>query len=82
MNIRKRRTLSATILAAAAALAIGVAIAAVPGPTATGEFYYYHNASGALVGYRAIDCNGNKVGWGVTSARYSSGWMICNPPAD
>jgi len=69
-------------LAALTLLTIGIAIAAAPGPTARGEFYYYFNASGTVVGYRAIDCDGNKVGWGVTSNRYSNGWMICDPGND
>lgn len=69
-------------LAVGAAFAIGAAVAAAPGPKAPGEFYYYLNASGAVVGYRAIECNGTKTGWGVVTGNYAHGWMICNPPAD
>lgn len=69
-------------LALGAVFAIGAATAAAPGPSAPGEFYYYLNASGAVVGYRAIDCDGNKVGWGTTTNRYSNGWMLCEPSAN
>lgn len=79
MSIRNRRKVSKLALAAVAALAIGAAIAAAPGPSAPGEFYYYLNASGSVVGYRAIDCDGNKTGWGTATNRYESGWMLCEP---
>lgn len=67
-------------LALLTALAIGTAAAfAAPGPTAAGEFYYYLDASGNVIGYRAIDCHGTPSGWGKTSTRYSNGWFVCDP---
>lgn len=67
-------------LALLAALAIGsVAAFAPPGPTSAGEFYYYFDASGNVVGYRALDCHGVASGWGKTSARYSNGYAFCDP---
>ncbi|MFZ5638209.1 MAG: DUF6289 family protein [Pseudomonadota bacterium] len=66
-------------LAFGAALAIGAAVAAAPGPTSIGEFYYYFDAAGNTIGYRAIDCNGNYTAWGKTSARYSNGYALCLP---
>lgn len=73
------RRLGRPLLAALAALAVGVAIAAAPGPTAIGEFYYYYDASGNQVGYRAIRCDGTYVAWGKTSTRYSNGYALCLP---
>jgi len=74
----KRRSAKIALVLAAACM-IGAAIAAAPGPTARGQFYYYLNASGTVVGYRAIDCSGKKVGWGTVTSRYADGWMICDP---
>ncbi len=79
LQSRKR---SNWLLAAVAALAVGAAVAAAPGPTSPGEFYYYLDAAGRVVGYRALDCNGNSVGWGKTTARYQSGYQLCNPIAN
>jgi len=73
---RGRRPL---LLALAAALVVGAAIAAPPGPTAIGDFYYYFDASGNTIGYRAIDCYGNYSAWGTTSNRYSVGHAYCVP---
>lgn len=67
------------LLALFASLALGTAFAANPGPTSIGEFYYYFDASGNTIGYRAIDCQGNLTAWGKTSARYSNGYAICLP---
>lgn len=66
-------------LALAAACAIGAAIAAAPGPTSNGKFYYYFDASGNTIGYRAISCNGALTAWGKTSNRYSNGYALCLP---
>ncbi len=76
-KIQRRSTKIA--LALGAAFAIGAAVAAAPGPTSRGEFYYYFNASGQVIGYRAIDCNGNTTGWGKTSTFYSNGYQLCLP---
>jgi hypothetical protein len=76
-SIMRRSTKIA--LAVGAAFVIGAAVAAAPGPTSPGEFYYYFNASGQVIGYRAIDCNGNPGGWGKTSTRYQNGYQLCLP---
>jgi Family of unknown function (DUF6289) len=83
----KERTMKTSIrrhgariaLALAAACVIGAAIAAAPGPTSNGEFYYYFDANGNTIGYRAINCNGTLAAWGKTSARYSNGYALCLP---
>lgn len=62
-----------------AILAAGSVYAIVVGPTGPGPFYTYFDASGTVIGYRAIDCHGNKTGWGRTSGSYSDGVMICDP---
>lgn len=74
-----RRTFALVSAAIATGLAIGIAIAAAPGPTSNGEFYYYQDAAGKTIGYRAINCNGTYTSWGKTSARYANGYMICDP---
>lgn len=66
-------------LAIGAACVIGAAIAAAPGPTSIGEFYYYFDASGHTIGYRALKCDGTFVSWGKTSTRYSNGYAFCDP---
>lgn len=66
-------------LAFAAACVIGAALAAPPGPTSNGEFYYYLDASGKTIGYRAIKCDGTFISWGKTSTRYSNGYALCLP---
>ncbi len=66
-------------LALATACIIGAAIAAAPGPTSNGEFYYYLDAGGKTIGYRAINCNGTLTSWGKTSSRYSNGYALCLP---
>ena len=73
------RRFGKALFAALAALVVGAAIAAAPGPTAIGEFYYYFDASGNTVGYRAIQCDGSYIAWGKTSARYSNGYALCLP---
>lgn len=79
MKTSTQRRSTRIALALGAALAIGVAVAAAPGPTSPGEFYYYFNANGQVVGYRAIDCYGNASGWGKTSTRYENGYQLCLP---
>lgn len=73
-----RRTLT-LVAAVATSFLIGIAVAAAPGPTSNGEFYYYKDAAGKTIGYRAINCDGTYVSWGKTSARYANGYMICDP---
>lgn len=79
MNASTARGRRPLLLALAAALIIGTAAAAAPGPTAIGEFYYYFDAAGNTIGYRAIDCHGNYTAWGKTSTRYSNGYALCLP---
>jgi hypothetical protein len=81
-NTPVSRKISKWALAFVAAFAIGAAVAAAPGPTSSGEFYYYLDAAGKVIGYRAIDCNGNPVGWGKTSYRYLNGYQFCDPIAN
>lgn len=76
-SLQRRSTKIA--LAIATACVIGAAVAAAPGPTARGDFYYYFDASGNTIGYRAIDCNGQYTAWGKTSTRYSNGYAFCDP---
>lgn len=70
---------SKTLLGMALAAVMGAAIAAAPGPTTRGEFYYYFDSTGKVIGYRAINCNGTLAGWGKTSNFYSNGYMLCLP---
>ncbi len=79
MKTSIRRRAAKIVLALSAACVIGAAIAAAPGPTSIGEFYYYFDASGNTIGYRAINCNGVHVSWGKTSNRYSNGYAFCDP---
>lgn len=79
MKTSIQRRVAKITLALATACVIGAAIAAAPGPTSIGEFYYYFDASGNTVGYRAINCNGVHVSWGKTSTRYSNGYAFCDP---
>ncbi|MEQ1514031.1 MAG: DUF6289 family protein [Lysobacteraceae bacterium] len=79
MKTQLQRRSAKIALAIATACVIGAAIAAAPGPTSNGEFYYYFDASGKTIGYRAINCNGSLVSWGKTSARYANGYAICDP---
>ncbi len=73
------RRVSRWTLALTTAFVIGAAIAAPPGPTSIGEFYYYFDAAGKVIGYRAIKCDGTFVSTGKTSTRYSNGYALCNP---
>ncbi len=73
------RCVSRGVVALITAFVIGTAMAAAPGPTSIGEFYYYFDAAGKVIGYRAIKCDGTLVSSGKTSARYSNGYALCNP---
>lgn len=81
LEFSRRASRRALALAAAVSTAflIGIAVAAAPGPTSNGEFYYYRDAAGKVIGYRAIKCDGTYVSWGKTSANYSNGYMLCDP---
>ncbi|MDH5821788.1 DUF6289 family protein [Luteimonas sp. RD2P54] len=65
-------------IGAATALVVGAALAAV-GPTGPGQFYYYLDDSGAVVGYQAIHCDGSKEAWGKFTRNYADGYFICDP---
>ena len=73
------RNMSTWATGMALAFMVGAAIAAAPGPTHRGDFYYYFDASGNTIGYRAIKCDGTYVSWGKTSSNYSNGYAICLP---
>ncbi|TXH76503.1 MAG: hypothetical protein E6Q88_02555 [Lysobacteraceae bacterium] len=68
-----------TLIGLTLAAVMGAAVAAAPGPTTRGEFYYYLDNTGKVIGYRAINCNGTFVSWGKTSSLYSKGYMLCLP---
>lgn len=72
------RRKSAIALGLAAAAAMGAAIAAV-GPTGPGQFYYYYNDAGQVVGYQAIHCDGTREAWGKFTRNYADGYFICDP---
>ncbi|GEM_PF-726089 len=78
-TVFRRASRRALALAIATSFLIGIAVAAAPGPTSNGEFYYYFDAAGNTIGYRAINCNGIRTGWGKTSVRYSNGYALCLP---
>lgn len=68
------------LIGALTILAVGSAYAVIaPGPTGPGEFAYYLDENGGIVGYRAIDCQGKKTGWGRTSGSVETGVMLCEP---
>ncbi|HEY1137328.1 MAG TPA: DUF6289 family protein [Xanthomonadaceae bacterium] len=71
-----RKTALAIGLVAAAVA--GYAIAAI-GPTGPGQFYYYYDSTGNVVGYQAIDCHGNYSAWGKFTKHYADGYFICDP---
>lgn len=73
--MRKRAML---LLGLAAAMAIGTVMAAI-GPTGPGQFYYYYDASGDVVGYQAIRCDGTREAWGKFTHDYADGYFICDP---
>lgn len=74
--MRKRTKL--LLLAAATAGCIGAAFAAV-GPTGPGQFYYYYDDNGQVVGYSAIHCDGTREAWGKATRNYADGYFICDP---
>jgi hypothetical protein len=82
MKIIASRKCFAWLSAFAAALVIGAAVAAGPGPTNPGQYFFYLDANGKLIGYRGIDCNGNPVTSGKTSSRYYEAYRICEPLAN
>lgn len=61
-----------------AAAVAGYAIAAI-GPTGPGQFYYYYDSAGKVVGYQAIDCRGNYTARGRFTKQYADGVFICDP---
>lgn len=65
-------------LALAASVVVGAAFAAV-GPTGPGQFYYYLDDNGAVVGYQATHCDGTKEAWGKFTRNYADGYFICDP---
>ncbi|KRA19865.1 MULTISPECIES: DUF6289 family protein [unclassified Lysobacter] len=73
--MRKKTAWTLGLLAAAT---MGAAIAAV-GPTGPGQFYYYYDANGAVVGYQAINCDGSHASWGKFTKNYADGYFICDP---
>jgi folate-dependent tRNA-U54 methylase TrmFO/GidA len=73
--MRKKTVWALGLLTAAT---MGAAIAAV-GPTGPGQFYYYYDANGAVVGYQAIDCDGTHQSWGKFTKNYADGYFICDP---
>ena len=79
MGLEEARALRTWRPAGAPAAAPRAAIAAPPGPTSIGEFYYYFDAAGKVIGYRAIKCDGTFVSTGKTSTRYSNGYAFCDP---
>ncbi|WP_425493464.1 DUF6289 family protein [Marilutibacter chinensis] len=47
--------------------------------TGPGQFYYYFDDAGQLVGYSTIRCDGNRESWGKATRNYSDGYFICDP---
>ncbi|RPE77289.1 DUF6289 family protein [Vulcaniibacterium tengchongense] len=65
-------------LGLSAAMAMGAAIAAI-GPTGPGQFYYYFDDAGNVVGYQAIGCDGSREAWGTFTRNYQDGYFLCEP---
>jgi len=61
-----------------AAAVMGVALAAI-GPTGPGQFYYYYDDAGQVVGYSAIRCDGTRESWGKATHHYADGYFLCDP---
>lgn len=74
--MRNKIVLTLSLLAAIAATA---AIARPPGPDQIGEFYYYFDKNGQVVGNASLDCQGNYYESGIRTNFYSNGYAICNP---
>ncbi|MEI2454239.1 DUF6289 family protein [Lysobacter firmicutimachus] len=72
-----RKKLALT-LGFAAIAAVGAAVAAI-GPTGPGQFYYYYDDNGSVVGYQAINCDNTRASWGKFTKNYSDGYFICDP---
>lgn len=70
---------TALTLGLLAALVATAAIARPPGPDEIGEFYFYFDQNGEIVGSASLDCEGNLYKSGVRTNFYSSGHAICNP---
>lgn len=66
----------------AAALYATVAFARPPGPDQIGEFYFYFDEQGEVVGSASLDCDGVYSESGVRTNHYSNGFAICNPGDD
>lgn len=62
-----------------AALFATTALARPPGPDEIGEFYFYYDTSGQIVGQASMDCDGVLHETGIRTSRYSAGHLICNP---
>lgn len=62
-----------------AALFAGSALAIPPGPDEIGEFYFYYNRSGQIVGQASMDCQGVLHQTGVRSNIFGKGYFVCNP---
>lgn len=61
-----------------AAMVAGMAWAAA-GPTGPGQFYYYFDSTGRMVGYHAINCQGQHTSWGKFTRFYADGVFLCEP---
>ena len=44
-----------------------------------GEFYFYFDQDGNIVGSASLDCEGNLYESGIRTNSYSSGHAVCNP---
>lgn len=73
------RRKTALIFGLLAAIAAGVAVARPPGPDEIGEFYFYFDQDGNIVGSASLDCEGNLYESGIRTNAYSSGHAVCNP---
>lgn len=73
------RRKTALVFGLLAAIAAGVAIARPPGPDEIGEFYFYFDQDGNIVGSASLDCEGNLYESGIRTDFYSSGHAVCNP---
>ena len=69
-------------LGLSAALVATAALARPPGPDEIGEFDFYFDAAGNVVGQAELSCSGVYTESGVRTAKYSSGHMVCPPPRD
>lgn len=72
------RTALVLSISLAATLAAGSTSAVAP-DLGLGEFVYYLDASGNVVGYRAIRCDGTPESWGFITKRSEGGVFLCEP---